>query len=146
MKLTYFYATIEVAPRDGYSENLQCTTDRDNPNKLIFNFPYGEITPEQAAAVSEFTKTLTSAYNKLQKQIDNVNKDLKMEQYAPAVPPITETTGSDFDLDANPAVPQPSHGGSESESVAEQIGVAYEEAKSLAKTIEDNVVESLGLK
>lgn len=83
MKLTYFYATIEVAPRNGYSENLQCTTDRDNPNKLIFNFPYGEITPEQAAAISEFTKTLTSAYSKLQKQIDNVNKDLKLEQYAP---------------------------------------------------------------
>lgn len=94
MKLTYFYATIEVAPRDGYSENLQCCTDRDNPNKLIFNFPYGEITPEQASAVSEFTKTLTSAYNKLQKQIDSVNKDLKLEQYA-----IAEIDNSNIDLD-----------------------------------------------
>ena len=83
MKLTYFYATIEVAPRDSYSESLQCCTDRNDTSKLKFTFPYGEITPEQAAAVSEFTKTLTSAYNKLQKQIDNANKDLKLEQYAP---------------------------------------------------------------
>lgn len=95
MKLTYFYATIEVAPRDGYSESLQCSTDRDNTNRLKFTFPYGEITPEQAVAVSEFTKTLTSAYNKLQKQIDATNKDLKLEQYASVV----ETVGSDFDLD-----------------------------------------------
>ena len=94
MKLTYFYATIEVAPRDGYSETLQCSTDRDNTNQLKFTFPYGEITPEQAAAVSEFTKTLTNAYNKLQKQIDDVNKNLKLEQYVP-----TETNDSDLDLD-----------------------------------------------
>lgn len=93
MKLTYFYATIEVASHNGYSENLQCTTARDN-SKLIFNFPYGEITSEQAAAVSEFTKTLTSAYNKLQKQIDNVNKDLELEQYA-----IAEPDNSNIDLD-----------------------------------------------
>lgn len=83
MKLTYFYATIEVAPRDSYSESLQCCTDRNDTSKLKFTFPYGEITPEQAAAVSEFTKTLTSAYNKLQKQIDNVNKDLMLEEYRP---------------------------------------------------------------
>lgn len=128
MKLTYFYVTIEVAPRDGYSESLQCSTDRNDTSKLKFTFPYGEITPEQAAAVSEFTKTLTTAYNKLQKQIDNVNQDLKLEQYAPIVPTVVETTGSDFDLDANSAVAQSSHGVSKPESVAEQIGKDYEEA------------------
>ena len=50
---------------------------------------------------------------------------------------------------SNPAVPQPLHGVSESESVAKQIGKYYEEAveeRSLAKTVEDNVIESLGLK
>lgn len=99
MKLTCFYVTVEIAPRDGYSESLQCSTDRDDKSKLKFTFPYGEITPEQAAAVNEFTKTLTTAYNKLQKQIDCVNQDLKLEQYAPVVPPVVETTGSDFDLD-----------------------------------------------
>lgn len=139
MKLTYFYATIEVVPRNGYSESLQCSTDRDDTSKLKFTFPYGDITPEQAAAVSEFTKTLTAAYNKLQKQIDNVNQELKLEQYAPIVPPVIETAGSDFDLDVNSAVAQSSHGVSKSESVAEQIGRDYEEAveeRSLAKTME----------
>lgn len=149
MKLTYFYATIEVVPRDGYSESLLCSTDRNDASKLKFTFPYGETTPEQAAAIAEFTKTLTAAYNKLQKQIDNVNQELKLEQYAPIVPPVVETAGSDFDLDANSAVAQSSHGASKSESVAEQIGRDYEEAveeRSLAEIIEDNVIESLGLK
>lgn len=99
MKLTYFYATIEVAPRDGYNESLQCTTDRNDSSKLKFTFPYGEITPEQAAAVAEFTKTLTDAYNVLQSQINRVNKKLKLEECAPIVPPVVETAGSDSDLD-----------------------------------------------
>lgn len=83
MKLTYFYATIDIAPRDSYNETLQCGTDRSDNSKLQFTYPYGNITPKQAAAVSEFTKTLTNAYNKLQRQIDAVNKDLGLEQYAP---------------------------------------------------------------
>lgn len=129
MKLTYFYATIEIIPRDGYSESLQCSTDREDTSKLKFTFPYGEITPEQAVAVAEFTKTLTSAFNKLQKQIDSANKDLKLEQYAPK---SLTASGSDFDLDAktasNSAVPQDARGVSNQESVAEQIGRDYEEA------------------
>lgn len=137
MKLTYFYATIEVVPRNGYSESLQCSTDRDDTSKLKFTFPYGDITPEQATAVSEFTKTLTAAYNKLQKQIDNVNQELKLEQYAPIVPPAIETAGSDFDLDAKPTVAQSSHGVSEPESVAEQIGKDYEEALEERETKSD---------
>ena len=127
MKLTYFYVTIEVAPRDTYNESLQCCTDRNDTNKLKFTFPYGEITPEQAAAVSEFTKTLTAAYNKLQKQIDNVNQELKLEQYATIVPPVIETTGSDFDLDAKSAVvgeacpPEGSNSASSSELLMEKV-------------------------
>lgn len=135
MKLTYFYATIAVVPRDGYSESLHCSTDRDDTSKLKFTFPYGDITPEQAAAVAEFTKTLTTAYNKLQKQIDNVNQELKLEQYAPIE--LTEETAPDTEPES--AVAQSSHGVSKSESVAEQIGIDYKEAvekRSLAKTME----------
>lgn len=102
MKLTYFYVTIEVAPRDGYSESFQCCTDRNDANKLKFTFPYGEITPEQAAAVAEFTKTVTDAFNVLQSQVNSVNKKLQLEEYAPVVPPQVETNGSDFDLDVKP--------------------------------------------
>lgn len=99
MKLTYFYVTIGVAPRDGYYESLQCCTDRNDSSELKFTFPYGEITPEQAAAVAEFTKTITDAFNVFQSQIKRVNKRLQLEEYAPVVPPVVETTGLDFDLD-----------------------------------------------
>lgn len=137
MKLTYFYVTIEVTPRDGYSESLQCCTDRNDTSKLKFTFPYGEITPEQAAAVAEFSKTITDAFNVLQSQVNRVNKKLQLEEYAPVVPPVVETTGSDFNLDAKPAVAQSSHGVSKSESVAEQIGKDYEEALEERETKSD---------
>lgn len=137
MKLTYFYATIEVAPRDGYSESLQCSTDRNDKSKLKFTFPYGEITPEQAAAVNEFTKTLTAAYNKLQKQIDNVNQELKLEQYAAIVPPVVETTSSDFDLDAKSEVIEEACSPEGSNS-AQALEVSTEEAElEEGKTIRD---------
>ena len=115
MKLTYFYATIEVAPRDGYNESLQCTTDRNDSSKLKFTFPYGEITPEQAAAVAEFTKTLTDAYNVLQSQINRVNKKLKLEKYVPIA--TLEESASKVSPESVPS--QPSHGGSDSTDLVE---------------------------
>lgn len=137
MKLTYFYVTIEVAPRNGYSKSIQCCTDRNDTSKLKFTFPYGEITTEQAAAVAEFTKTLTDAYNILQSQVNRVNKKLQLEEYAAVTPPAVKTNGSDFDLDANSAVAQSSHGVSKPESVAEQIGKDYEEAVEERETKSD---------
>lgn len=108
MKLCYFSGAIEVAPRDSWTERLEF--DVNNDGKLSFRYPYGNITPEQAAAVNEFTKTLTDAYNVLQSQIKRVNKKLQLEEYAPIVPPIIKTNGSDFDLDANSAVSQSARG------------------------------------
>lgn len=113
MKLNYFYGSIAIVPKDGYTENLEFNAS-EQFGKLEFRYPYGNISPEQAEAVSQFVKTVTNAYNKLTSQIDNVNKDLKLEQYAPIVPPEVKTAGSDFDLDAKPALSQPSHGGSDS--------------------------------
>lgn len=97
MKLTYFSGTIEVVPRDSWNERLDFNIKDDG--NLNFHYPYGDITPEQAAAVSKFVETITDAYVKLIKQIDSANKRLKLEQYAPIVPPVVETNGSDFDLD-----------------------------------------------
>lgn len=108
MKLCYFSGAIEVAPRDSWTERLEF--DVNNDGKLSFRYPYGNITPEQAAAVSKFVETITDAYNKLTKQIDATNKRLKLEQYALIVPPQVETTGSDFDLDANSPVSQSARG------------------------------------
>lgn len=194
MKLSYFSGTIEVAPRESWTERLEFNTNDDG--KLNFRYPYGDVTPEQSAAVSTFVKTITDAYAKLTKQIDTINKDLKLEQYAPIVPPVVETNGSDFDLDATPVVSQSargvlaisgivdsysiastepevlgqsSRGGSNatdfvahSEAEQERLDmeeleaietdvemkafVEAEKQKSLASQIEDNIIESLGLK
>ena len=89
MKINYFYGSIAIRPCNGYTENLEFNVTEGK--ELTFRYPYGDATPEEAEAVSQFIKTVTSAYNKLTSQIDNVNKDLKLEQYAPIVS-VAETT------------------------------------------------------
>lgn len=83
MKINYFYGSIAIRQCDGYTENLEFNSTESKG--LTFRYPYGEATPEESEAISQFVKTVTSAYNKLTAQIDNVNKDLKLEQYAPIV-------------------------------------------------------------
>jgi len=73
MKLNHFYGSISIKERNGYDENLQFGTNKYN--NLEFNYPYGEITPEEVAAISGFTKTVSDAYNVLQSQIKVVNKN-----------------------------------------------------------------------
>ena len=119
MKVSYFCGSIIVkTDKSGYEQSLGFGTARGS-KELEFNYPYGTVTPDEAAAVSTFVKTISDAYAKLTKQIDNVNADLKLEQYAPIVPPEVSTSGSDFDLDAESASPQSSDspvGTTESES------------------------------
>lgn len=111
MKTNYFYGSIAIIQYDGYTENLEFNAIESKG--LTFRYPYGDATPEEAEAISQFVKTITNAYNKLTIQIDNVNKDLKLEKYRP-VESLADTTS-----DAEPesaevsAVPQPSHGGSD---------------------------------
>ena len=100
MKTNYFYGSIAIRQCDGWTENLEFNTIEGKG--LTFRYPYGDATPEEAEAIGKFVKTITGAYNKLTVQIDNVNKDLRLEQYAPAV--STEVLASES------AVPQPSHG------------------------------------
>lgn len=80
MKINYFYGSIVIRPCNGYTENLEFNVTEGKG--LTFRYPYGDATPEEAEAISQFVKTVTSAYNKLTAQIDNVNKDLNLEQYA----------------------------------------------------------------
>ena len=89
MKTNYFYGSIAIRQHDGYTENLEFNVTESKG--LTFRYPYGDATPEEAEAISQFVKTITNAYNKLTTQIDNVNKDLKLEQYAPTVS-VAETT------------------------------------------------------
>lgn len=89
MKINYLYGSIAIRQADGYTENLEFNVTESKG--LTFRYPYGEAIPEEAEAVSQFVKTVTNAYNKLTTQIDGVNKDLHLEQYAPKVS-VAETT------------------------------------------------------
>ena len=89
MKINYFYGSIAIRQCNNYAESLEFNVTEGK--ELTFRYPYGEATPEEAEAISQFVKTVTNAYNKLTTQIDNVNKDLKLEQYAPTVS-VAETT------------------------------------------------------
>lgn len=132
MKINYFYGSIAIRLRDGYyTENLDFNVAEGKG--LTFRYPYGDATPEEAEAISQFIKTVTNAYNKLTTQIDNVNKDLKLEQYASTVS-AEETTSES-------AVPQTCALGDEEVSKGTDG-----ETKTLAQQVEDDVIESLGLK
>ena len=83
MKVDYFYGSIVIKKDNaGYEQSLGFATARDS-QELEFNYPYGVVTPDEAAAVSTFVKTISVAYAKLNKQIDNTNRDLELEEYAP---------------------------------------------------------------
>lgn len=140
MKLCYINGAIEVAPRQSWTERLEFTVNSDN-NELNFRYPYGDITPEQAAAVSTFVKTITDAYSKLIKQIDAVNKDLRLEQYAPIASSQAGTVGADFDLDANSAVPQPARGASSTEIAELTIESAKDDEEKLQAMVASGLKE-----
>lgn len=105
MKLNYFYGSITIRQCDGYTENLEFNVSETKG--LAFRYPYGESSPEEAEAISQFVKTITNAYNKLTSQIDNVNKDLKLEQYAP----IVEETKVDNEVKTIDTVDDNANGG-----------------------------------
>ena len=104
MKINYLYGSIAIRQCDGYTENLEFNVTETKG--LSFRYPYGDATPEEAEAVSQFVKTVTNAYNKLSTQIDGVNRDLHLEQYAPKVS-VAETSS---EISVESAVPQSSHG------------------------------------
>lgn len=147
MKLTSFNCTIEVSKdENGYSNNYYVDiTDKG----VSISHPYVTQTPEQVMFITQLVHDFIGVALGFNGRVDGFNRDNHLEQYAQIVPPQAEARGADLDLDAEPAVSQPSRGGSDQAAVAEQIGKDYEEAveeRSLAKTIEDNVIESLGLR
>lgn len=126
MKINYFYGSVAIRPRDGYTENLEFNITE--AKGLTFRYPYGDATPEESEAISKFIKTITDAYNVLSNQIDRTNKTLKLEQYAPVVSSLESTDIS--------AVPQPSHGGSDPTDL-----VAHSEAEQERLDMEEELKE-----
>lgn len=125
MKLLSFNCIIEVSKDEtGCSNNYYVDiTDKG----VSISHPYVTQTPKQVMFITKFIRDFVAANIDFNDRVDRFNFDNHLEQYAVVTPPTVETTGSDFDLDANPAVAQSSHGVSKSESVAEQIGEALEE-------------------
>lgn len=109
MKLKYFYGSIAVVQEDGYTNNLEFGTTEDsngNVAGLSFRYPYGNINPEKAQAISNFVKTISNAFDKLEVQLLDANELLKEEQFAPKVLESsmngTEETKPDTEPDTEP--------------------------------------------
>ena len=147
MKLTSFNCTIEVSKDENGCPNRYYIDVIDKG--VSISHPHTIQSQKQVIFVTKLIHDFIDTSIAFNNRIDNFNRDNHLEQYVIVTPPQVETAGSDFDLDAKSAATQSSRGVSKPELVAEQIGRDYEEAvkeKSLAKTIEDNVIESLGLK
>lgn len=125
MKINYLYGSITIRRCDGYTENLEFNVTETKG--LSFRYPYGEATPEEAEAVSQFVKTVTNAYNKLTTQIDGVNRDLHLEQYAPVV--SSEETPSESTV---LTTDEPAAGTTQTESIGAECEIKdapFEEAE-----------------
>ena len=111
MKLVSVNCTIEVSKDDnGYSNNYYVNVDEDGVN---VSQPYIKQIPEQVMLVHNLINTFIANAINFNSRINVFNKEMGLEEYAVLTPPVVETTGSDFDLDAESAVAQSLRGGSE---------------------------------
>lgn len=124
MKLISFNCTIEVSKdENGYSNNYYVdVTDKG----VSISHPYVTQSQQQTMFVTKLIHDFISASIAFNDRVDRFNFDNHLEQYAVVTPPQVETTGSDFDLDANSAVAQSSHGVSE---VTDNCPLTIETAK-----------------
>ena len=141
MKITSFQLTIQQdVDEQGYGDNFYIGID--DKGMTTISRPYKSIPVEEQLAIEEVITSAIKAHLKLVKQVDNANKDLRLEEYRPIESVVEESS----EVSVESAVPQPSHGGSDPIYNGESLTEVAAEEKSLAKTIEDNVIESLGLK
>ena len=82
MKITSFNLTIQQGlDEQGYSDNFYISID----DKGLANIsrPYKSIPAEEQLAIEEVIASAIKAHLKLIKQVDNANKDLRLEEYRP---------------------------------------------------------------
>lgn len=82
MKITSFQLTIQQSvDEQGYGDNFYISID----DKGLANIsrPYKSIPIEEQLAIEEVITAAIKAHIKLVKQVDNANKDLKLEEYRP---------------------------------------------------------------
>ena len=135
MKLTSFNCTIELSKdENGYSNNYYIDV---NDKGVNISHPYITQTPEQVMFVTNLIHDFVAQAINFNNRIDGFNRDNHLEQYAP-IEPAAETT---LEVEPESAVPQSCALGDGEVSTG-----ANKETKTLAQQIEDNVIESLGLK
>ena len=101
MKITSFQLTIQQSvDKQGYSDNFYINIDEKGLANI--SRPYKPIPIEEQLAIEEVITSAIKAHLKLVKQVDNANKELKLEEYRPiALEPDTEP-----ELTAESSVPQ----------------------------------------
>lgn len=93
MKITSFNLTIQQSvDEQGYGDNFYVNID----DKGLANIsrPYKSIPVEEQLAIEEVITSAIKAHLKLVKQVDNANKDLRLEEYRP-IESVAETTSEE---------------------------------------------------
>ena len=82
MKITSFNLTIQQGlDEQGYSDNFYISID--DKGLASISRPYKSIPIEEQLAIEEVITSAIKAHLKLVKQVDNANKDLRLEEYRP---------------------------------------------------------------
>lgn len=111
MKITSFSLTIQQSvDKQGYGDNFYINID----DKGLANIsrPYKSIPIEEQLAIEEVITAAIKAHLKLVKQVDNANKDLKLEEYRP-VESVAETSSESTVLSTD----EPAVGTTQTESI-----------------------------
>lgn len=136
MKLASFNCTIELSrDENGYSNNYYIDV---NDKGVNISQPYVTQTPEQVMFITNLVHDFIASVIAFNARVDGFNHDNHLEQYAPKASLTEEPTSESTDVSS---VPQScALGGGELSTEAEG------KTKTLAQQVEDNVIESLGLK
>ena len=90
MKITSFQLTIQQGiDEQGYADNFYISIDDKGLSSI--NRPYKSISVDEQLAIEEVITSVIKAHLKLVKQVDNANKDLRLEEYRP-IESVAETT------------------------------------------------------
>ena len=115
MKITSFQLTIQQSvDEQGYGDNFYISID--NKGSTTISRPYKSIPIEEQLAIEEVITSAIKAHLKLVKQVDNANKDLKLEEYAPIVLKEDSTPDTEPELVVAPT-DEPPVGTTDSESI-----------------------------
>lgn len=105
MKITSFQLTIQQSlDEQGYGDNFYVSIDEQGLTSI--SRPYKSIPIEEQLAIEEVITSAIKTHLKLTKQVDNANKELKLEEYRP-IESVAETTS---EVSVESTASQPSHG------------------------------------